>query len=47
MATTVDLMVSRIGPVETLLLLIYHIGQIRETIKSAMAATVIEKKRFK
>ena len=33
-AATVDFSVSRIGPIVTLLLLVDHLGTIRDTIKS-------------
>ena len=43
MAATLDLIVSRIGPIAPLLLLMANFGQIRDTIKSTKAATEKEK----
>ena len=37
LAATVDLMVSRIGPIALLLLLVEYFGPIRDTIKSTVA----------
>ena len=45
MAATVKFMLSRIGPITSLLLLMDNFGPIRVTIKSTVAATEIEKKK--
>ena len=42
MTATVDFMVSLIGPIAPLLSLLDHFEQIRDTIKSTVAATGIE-----
>ena len=42
MTTTVNCMVKRIGKITPFLLLVDHIGQIRDTIKTAVAATGID-----
>ena len=41
-AVSVDLMVSKIGPIASLLLLIHHFGPFRETIKPIVAVAGIE-----
>ena len=46
-AATVDLMMSRIGPIAPLLLLVDYFGPICYTIKSTAVATGIEKKKIK